>query len=78
LYYKSLIVIVAAHTCHVSFPELLVPLLLHVASRVPGWWLKVLVAVEATRDVRDRNRARRRNRRRNCCPDLPPGEPSGW
>jgi hypothetical protein len=53
--YESLIV--AAFVPHLNRSEQLVLLLLFIASRFPGWWLRLLLAVEATLELRDRRRA---------------------
>jgi hypothetical protein len=37
---------------HLRFIEIVVLLLPRLASRAPEWWLKVLVAIKATRELR--------------------------
>jgi hypothetical protein len=53
---ESFVILIVTFMPHLSFFEIVVLFLPRLAWRAPEWWLKVLVALEATRDFRRRGR----------------------
>jgi hypothetical protein len=53
---ESFVILIMAIMPHVSFLEIVALFLPRLAWRAPEWWLKVLVALEATRDFHRRGR----------------------
>lgn len=49
---ESLVVLIIASMPHLSFFEIVVLILPRLAWRAPEWWLKVLVALQATTEFR--------------------------
>jgi hypothetical protein len=57
--YELSVLIIPALLPHLGLPELLAWLVYSFLWRFSEWWIKLLLAVEATRVVRDRGRLRR-------------------